>query len=599
MVACECLFVHYLTRLKSRFWLTLFIVISTMKTNASTLSKSLQHDLVVSAIKNNDVKALYRLNERGVDINRTLHGLEMGTTLSYAVYSKSNDVAKYLLANGASLMGRGKQGPYKGWSAVHLLCEEESQLGLLQPFLDQDRKSGNNCFSTAVSPIHIAVANQNQAALAILLKHIESMDTSIACLQSQAHQENATEPCNNSHRISLLELQISLSDSDHHWTLRNEEPYSGKPLTTRRIPSGTVLHLAANINNISAVEELLGHGCNVDALDNSLNTPLHIAARKGNTTILDILIKGGANIAAQNFRRETPAMVAAQSGKLPILERLYELGLDDGHRSHCGSSIMHFAALGNPHVFAYLLNLGFDPYVEDEQLRITPLHFACEAISSYPSFSTLLCNANIELAGFRSALFPRLFNSTLRPVKMFIRRLGPEVARRLINYRSEAGECRKHLLCEAIMCGATSVIDVLIDAGAELELEDERIGTPLVVACSMGRIEQVKRLVFAGARIGSEKGARPLSALKAAEKFPDIVKWLLVGRFSEQGKLEQSPNSDSDSEEKPWAGSWSANVLLPMGYLPDPALSDFDRLVHFSEVRRKLLGKIVHVLSLV
>jgi ankyrin repeat protein len=574
--------------------LTLFTVIPTTDTSSLTLSKPLQHDLVVSAIENNDVQTLIRLNERGVDINRTLHDLEMGTTLSYAVYKRSNDVAKYLLANGGSLVGCGKQDPYKGWSAVHLLCEGASQLELLQPCLDQDRKSGNNCFSTQVSPIHIAVANQNQAALAILLKHIESMDTSIACLQNRAYQENATDSCNGGHLVGLVDLQISLSDSDHHWTFRND-----KPLTTRDISSGTALHLAANINNISAVEELLSYGCNVDALDDNLDTPLHIAARKGNTAILNVLVKKGANIASQNCRRETPAMVAAQNGKLSILERLYELGLDDGHRNLYGFSIMHLAALGNSQVFAYLLNLGFDPYIEDEQLRCTPLHFACDSIWSYPSFSTLLCNANIELAGFRIALFPLLFNRTLRSVKMFIRRIGPEAARRLINYRSEAGDCRKPLLYEAIMCGTTSVIDVLIDAGAELELEDERIGTPLVVACSMGRLNEVKRLVFAGARVGSKKGARSLSALKAAEKFPDVVKWLLVGRFFEQRKLEQSPNSDSGCEEKSWAGSWSAKVLLPLGYLPDPTLSDFDRLVHFSEVRRKLLGKIVYVLSLV
>ena len=80
-------------------------------------------------------------------------------------------------------------------------------------------------------------------------------------------------------------------------------------------------------------------------------------------------------------------------------------------------------------------------------------------------------------------------------------------------------------------------IQFLLDAGANLETEGGEHGTALMGACAAGRFEAVKILVQKGAKMVYSKDGRVYSSLRAANHFPEIIRWLLVGRHSDGHRL--------------------------------------------------------------
>ena len=76
-------------------------------------------------------------------------------------------------------------------------------------------------------------------------------------------------------------------------------------------------------------------------------------------------------------------------------------------------------------------------------------------------------------------------------------------------------------------------MDLLLDAGAQLEEEGGEHGTPLFGACAAGRLAVVTQLIAKGARAAYTKDGQIFSAINCANYFPEITRWLLVGRFIE------------------------------------------------------------------
>ena len=91
-------------------------------------------------------------------------------------------------------------------------------------------------------------------------------------------------------------------------------------------------------------------------------------------------------------------------------------------------------------------------------------------------------------------------------------------------------------------------LDWLLGHGANMELKGSTEGRPLMVACAHGRKEVVKLLVRRRARVayvkhnggghngGGDNGPEATvvrNALEYAEAYPDIVRWLLIGRHTD------------------------------------------------------------------
>ena len=81
------------------------------------------------------------------------------------------------------------------------------------------------------------------------------------------------------------------------------------------------------------------------------------------------------------------------------------------------------------------------------------------------------------------------------------------------------------------------VINLLLDAGAQIDLEGSKYGTPLMAACATGRLAAVKVLVARGAKTSYVKDGQVYGAFAAAKYHPQVRRWLLVGRFMEGPRL--------------------------------------------------------------
>ena len=82
-------------------------------------------------------------------------------------------------------------------------------------------------------------------------------------------------------------------------------------------------------------------------------------------------------------------------------------------------------------------------------------------------------------------------------------------------------------LIEATTRGYVVVIEVLLDAGANIESSWGDHGTALMVACSGGRLSVAQTLGSCGAKVSyTAADDTSFSALDQAKRHPDIAKWL-------------------------------------------------------------------------
>lgn len=111
---------------------------------------------------------------------------------------------------------------------------------------------------------------------------------------------------------------------------------------------------------------------------------------------------------------------------------------------------------------------------------------------------------------------------------MLLRRVPTGHLPRLLNHRALDGT-PLHL---AAKVPKVDTIALLLDAGAQLELEGSEHGTPLMVACATGRDAAVKSLVARGARTSYVKDGEVYSAFTAAKYHPPVRRLLACWEVS-------------------------------------------------------------------
>ena len=294
------------------------------------------------------------------------------------------------------------------------------------------------------------------------------------------------------------------------------------------------LHMATSLGHADIARSLIEHGASVDSVDDYLWTPLHFAASKGQLQLTELLIDSNANVNAVNDRLESPCMVAASAGFLQPIQALIQGGADlTLQDTNCHTALYLAAFSGYLDIVSFLIT-NMEEYALNAETIYGDSVLSLIAYWAYPSHSSFFLN----LAPKPSIYEPRKSNvltATTRTnvpahLKKVLRRLPKELVPRLLAHR--AMEWGTPLYAAATK-PAEKVIDMLLDAGAELELEGGEHGTPLMGACAAGRLGVVKTLVRKGARTSYTKDDRVFSALSAAKHHVKVIRWLLVGRFIE------------------------------------------------------------------
>lgn len=322
--------------------------------------------------------------------------------------------------------------------------------------------------------------------------------------------------------------EVSVHDTES-WPGVNDPVSSRRDLATAR-----PLHIAAYFGRLEITKFLINHGAFVEGVDDSLRTPLHFAAQEGRTQIVKLLIHAGANMNALDDRLQSPCMKAAENGSLELTQALIEGGADLTLQDRYNQCALHYAAKWNHReVVVFLLTNTKGCILNTEALcGESPISLLfCYKRFSYSSFI-------LNLAPESSVYEPRGSNvlvsvaesNSPTQLKMLLRRLPNALIPRLLVHRDLGAGTP---LYAAATVSAEKCIDMLLEAGADLELEGGNHGTPLMGACATGRLEVVKALVRKGAKISYIKDDEVFSALSAAKHHVKVRQWLLVGRFME------------------------------------------------------------------
>ena len=435
-----------------------------------------------------------------------------------------------------------KEGKVKGYTLFHYATSIGNVEILEMLFKKAPREILRCCHP--VHPIHLAIAGGRGSCVDLIIDEARRGNTTFPSFLKIAPEKAQVERdvlsahvCGTEYGLNhVIEIPVSQCGSD--WLL---DQTSAR--TFSEFVNATPLMLAAALGEVEIARSLIEHGASVDGLANDPMTPLDLAADAGNAKVVELLISFGANVNARTAFLGTPCMSAASGGYLASVQALANGGADLTLGDVDGRTIVHhvvdrscFADISAySRYFGVLVFLSYKMkdllfFVESKDGR-SVIEASCWA---YPPYQTFLLN----LAPNPSVYEPRtnnIISATVRTnnpidLKRLLRRLPRPLIPRLLTHEDRAWGTP---LYSAATNPSENVIDMLLDAGADLELVGGDLGTPLMGACAMGRLGIVKALVGRGARTSYTKDGEVFSALSAAKLHPKITRWLLVGRFAE------------------------------------------------------------------
>ncbi|KAI4262218.1 MAG: hypothetical protein L6R42_002601 [Xanthoria sp. 1 TBL-2021] len=231
-------------------------------------------------------------------------------------------------------------------------------------------------------------------------------------------------------------------------------------------------------------------------------------------------------------------MAAAKNGSLASLQILKARGADFQMRDVSGKTVLHYAA-EPPNTFIVPVlafagdeNLGIEDCMGWSLLTAILGQGNWGTILSIINFAPKLGDYDPNVINVLSAGVSNAQMSTSL-LKKFLRRLSPSIVTSLLKHRAKVVGTPLYVASTVTSpLKQEGFINLLLEAGADLEQLGGEHGTPLMGACAAGRLTAVKSLVGKGARLCYEGNDGLVSALNAARHFPVIVRWLLVERFT-------------------------------------------------------------------
>ena len=348
-----------------------------------------------------------------------------------------------------------------------------------------------------------------------------------------------------------------------------------------------VLHLAVSRKHADVVKVLIAAGADVGGKYNG-RSPLHIACASGALANVKMLVEAGADVSATDPTRETCLIIAAYHGHTEIVS--YLVGLPEVDLNHHGSTnftALHFAvqykhadvvqllidagadvnaierngqtcfflAVGHGHtdIVRYLVGLPEVDLRDQGSKNYLALHLAVQ--KKHADVVKILIDAGADIEGKHSGCSPlqsACDSGVLANVKLLVEagadvraihsegttclmRASHDGQTDIVRYLASlpAVDLNRHGLDNytslhfAVKEKHADVVQVLIDAGADIQAKDCDGRSPLHVACGSGPLAIVKMLIEAGADIRATDSDRTTCLLLAShDGQTEIVRYL-------------------------------------------------------------------------
>ncbi|MEG4804154.1 ankyrin repeat domain-containing protein [Microcoleus sp. ARI1-B5] len=444
---------------------------------------------------------------KGVDVNaKDTYGL---TPLHMAAVFDRIKVAQTLIAKGADINAwTGSQ--YFNRTPLFFARSPEMAKLLIAKGADVNAKNKNG-----MTPLHTA---RSKAIAQILLSAGAKIN-----IKEENARNGGTTLLHNAVKIGFKELVQQLIKDGANVAILDSE---------KRTP----LHYATT-KEVAALLML-----DINAMDQSGNTPLHLAVDRGSQDIAELLIANGARVNVRNENGQTPLYRAIAIGHNEIAALLINNGTDVNNIDGSGTTPLHKAAhYGTVKILKLLIAKGAEINIQDNQ-RKTPLDIAVDLklqdtvallISKNPDVNsedkegrTLLHIAvDFKLEDVAKQLiakgaFVNAKNNLLQtPLHLAVAQGSQDIAELLIangarvNARNANGQTP---LYQAIAIGHNDIAALLIKNGADVNNRDMCNTTPLHKAAHYGTVEILKLLIAKGAKIDATncEGDTPLKIAK-------------------------------------------------------------------------------------
>ena len=514
---------------------------STPSLGPKSLSKSPRaSEALKVAIDVGDMDLCKRLIEGGTDLESGLAFCLGCTPLLYSLATDQREIAEFLVRHGASITGQACQNwSSRGYTPLHYAARD-GNLGLLECLLNRGAL-GLIDERSPVHPIHLAAAHGHTKCVEMILDqsyHGMALPNS-KCKRTSVSSEMGGDAWRHGTTSEYLLIDRPIDPSLMQWDWQ-VEPGVALPI---ELFSANPLQLAVSNGDISLVESLLKRGALANFTNRVGETPLHVAAAVGHVATIEMLLQFRANPHLSDSQLRSPCMWAADFDRLDAVRVLLKAGADRQAQDITHRHVLHHAVCNRSwKVISYLLltTTKYELTMENEWgetitagvLRTAnPCRLSSLLNQALPDQAYLPQKSNVLAAAVRN------MHLTTSVLKKLLKRLPQSLLPQLLSHKAwnvgtplYAASCHNY-------AHQVDLISILLDAGAALELEGGEHGTPLMGACAAGRLCAVRVLVSKGAKLHYTKDGNTIRALDKAKHFPEIERWLLVGRYTEGPRL--------------------------------------------------------------
>ncbi|KAK1705981.1 ankyrin repeat-containing domain protein [Colletotrichum lupini] len=376
----------------------------------------------------------------------------------------------------------------------------------------------------------------------------------------------------------------------------------------RKWQGTTPLHWAASMNNVSTVQLLIDSGADLEATDDKGWTPLLVSIKAPATfdlsAVVRALLESGSDPKCRDNNGVTPIAEACTQGNPRVISALMDRGPDVHVEDYAKRNVLHRlftrdetdeTNVARPALFIKLTRMGVNPHKLDM--------FGCSALHLsifHKSMVALLLNGDLQIQDERPIPWSTMFlgrDATNEAAaclttafRMYRRKLSTEKLRTLLNL--EAGGFWNPLSFAASR-GQIQVMKNILSLGIPIDFEGCPEGSALMAASSAGVLKSVIYLVRHGASISFQGNHNFRSAVKLAATSPRVLRRLLVDRFTDQKKLDQSCHASTSpsTDYKPWSGIQKAEMIISGRWERQPHESSQQYWARLSNMTEDFRGK--------